>query len=178
MALVTRVSRLFRADLHAVLDHIEEPDVVLRQAIREMEEEFGRDEQRVKLIKHEQDQIQARMTDIAQSLTDLNEELDICFASQKDELARVLVKRKLEAKRLQKHLSRKADALEQTLAGLETRLKENRTRLDSMRQKAELLSEDKSSDYAEDAWGVPDISVKEEDVEVAFLREKQRRAKS
>ena len=38
MALITRFSRLFRADLHAVLDRIEEPDVILRQAVREMEE--------------------------------------------------------------------------------------------------------------------------------------------
>ena len=34
MALIRRVSRLFAADMHAVLDQIEEPDVVLRQAIR------------------------------------------------------------------------------------------------------------------------------------------------
>lgn len=178
MALVTRVSRLFRADLHAVLDRVEEPDVVLRQAIREMEEEFAGDEQRVKLINHEQEQITARAADIEQSLGDIDEELDVCFASEKDELARVLIKRKLEAQRLKKHMSRKADALGQTLTTLETRLKENRARLDSMRQKAELLSEDKTPDYAEDAWGVPDISVQDEDVEVAFLREKQRRARS
>ena len=46
MALITRVSRLFQADFHAVLDRIEEPEVLLRQAVREMEEELARDEQR------------------------------------------------------------------------------------------------------------------------------------
>ena len=178
MALVTRVSRLFRADLNAVLDRIEEPDVLLRQAVREMEEEFAADEQRAKLIRHEREHIEARTGEIGQSLGDIEEELDVCFASEKDELARVLIKRRLEAERLQKHLARKAEVLQQTLAGLETRLTENRARLDSMRQKAELLSEDKSPDYAEDAWGVPDISVQDEDVEVAFLREKQRRVMS
>ncbi len=40
MALITRVSRLFQADFHAVLDRIEEPEVLLRQAVREMEEEL------------------------------------------------------------------------------------------------------------------------------------------
>ena len=43
MALITRVSRLFQADLHAVLDRIEEPEVLLKQAVREMEEELARD---------------------------------------------------------------------------------------------------------------------------------------
>ena len=37
MALVTRLSRLFQADFHAVLDRIEEPDLQLRQAVREMQ---------------------------------------------------------------------------------------------------------------------------------------------
>ena len=32
MALITRMARLFTADVHAVLDRIEEPEVVLKQA--------------------------------------------------------------------------------------------------------------------------------------------------
>ena len=52
MALITRVGRLFRADLHAVLDRVEEPEVLLRQAIREMEEELAEDRQRLRLERH------------------------------------------------------------------------------------------------------------------------------
>jgi phage shock protein A len=44
MALITRLSRLFQADMHAVLDKIEEPELLLRQAIREMEEFIATDE--------------------------------------------------------------------------------------------------------------------------------------
>ncbi len=64
MALITRVSRLFQADFHAVLDRIEEPDVLLRQAVREMEEELARDEQRSKLLQHELRQLINRATDL------------------------------------------------------------------------------------------------------------------
>ena len=46
MALINRMSRLFTADVHAVLDRIEEPDVLLKHAVREMEEELARGEQR------------------------------------------------------------------------------------------------------------------------------------
>ena len=38
MAIVNRIRRLFRADVHAVLDIIEEPEAILKQAIREMQE--------------------------------------------------------------------------------------------------------------------------------------------
>ena len=48
MALVSRLTRLFQSDFHAVLDRIEEPDALLRQAVRDMEDALARDEQRVK----------------------------------------------------------------------------------------------------------------------------------
>ena len=102
MALITRVSRLFQADFHAVLDRIEEPEVLLRQAVREMEEELARDEQRSKMLTHEQRQLVTRETGLKQSLHDIDEELDTCFAAGNDELARACIRRKLEAQRFGK----------------------------------------------------------------------------
>ena len=175
MALVTRVSRLFRADLHAVLDRLEEPDVLLRQAVREMEEELVRDEQRSKVMGRELEQLTARESDLGQSLSGIEEELDVCFSCEKDDLARALIKRKLESERFSKHLCRKREALEESLARLNTRIEENRAHLESTRQKAELLCEDSPADHPEEVWASPAVPVRDEDVEVAFLREKQRR---
>jgi len=178
MALITRVSRLFRADLHAVLDRIEEPDVLLRQAVREMEEELARDEQRIKVLTHEHEQLVSRHRDIQQTLEGVEAELDVCFESGKDDLARALIRRKLEAQRFIRFLTRKHETLETTLAGLRGRVNENRTQLDSMRQKAELLAEDNTPAHPEEPWSIPDTAVLAEDVEVAFLRERQKRGLS
>ena len=178
MALITRVSRLFRADLNAVLDRIEEPDVLLRQAVREMEEALAGDERRLKVLKHEQMQLLSREAEIEQSLAEIEEELDVCFESQKDDLARALIKRKLEAQRFCKALTRRREALGQTLTGLKTRLDENRASLEAMRQKAELLAEEEAAGRPEESWATPESSVRDEDVEVAFLREKQKRGRS
>jgi hypothetical protein len=46
-----------------------------------------------------------------------------------------------------------------------------------MRQKAELLANDRETEFPEDNWNGPDISVRDEDVEIAFLREKQNRSR-
>ena len=178
MALITRVTRLFRADLHAVLDRIEEPDVLLKQAVREMEEALSRDEQRLRGLTQERGQLAAREADLDRSLGEIDEELDICFASDKDDLARALIKRKLEAERLRKLVARKREALDASLSGLRERVGENRARLEAMRQKAELLAEEDDSRRPDDPWLAPDISVRDEDVEVAYLREKQKRGRS
>jgi len=178
MALITRVSRLFRADLHAVLDRIEEPDVLLRQAVREMEEELARDEQRLKVLSHEHGGLVHRGSDLQRSLGEIEEELDVCIESGKDNLARPIVKRKLEVLRLAKVLSRKREELDETIAGLRGRLGENRARLDGMRQKAELLAENEAPAHPEESWTTPDFSIRDEDVEVALLREKQKRSRA
>lgn len=178
MALITRVSRLFQADLHAVLDRIEEPDVLLRQAVREMEDEVADDEQRMKLLRHEQQQFITRQADLEHSLQKTDEELDLCFEAGMEDLARPLVKRKLEVLQLMKSLSQSKQQADQALSTLQARLEENQGQLQSMRQKMELLAVDNKPESVSEGWLDPQICIREEEVEVAFLREKQQRSKS
>jgi phage shock protein A len=178
MTLIARVSRLFRADLHAVLDRVEEPDLVLRQAVREMEEDLARDGRHREALHAELQRIAARDEEIERSLSGIEEELDVCFEAGKDDLGRALIRRRLEGKSYRATLVRRREGLQEELTRLEKRIREHGAQLDAMRQKAELLAprEDESSDGA--PWDVPDLRVREEDVEVAFLRERQRRARS
>ena len=53
VALINRVTKLFQADINAVLDRIEEPEVVLKQALREMEESLAAEERRLESMRIE-----------------------------------------------------------------------------------------------------------------------------
>lgn len=182
MALITRISKLFTADFHAVLDRIEEPEVLLRQAIREMEDEITSNEQRIKWLKHEHQELRSRCDDIQATLPAIGEELDICFGAAKEELARSLIKRKLEAQRQLKGLEVKLNTTTKTLDEQQASLDENRGTLESLRQKADVLMEDvrghSEGHTKQPSWGTGEFSVSEDDIEVAFLREKQRRKQS
>jgi phage shock protein A len=179
MALIDRLARLFQADLHAVLDRIEEPEVLLRQAIREMEDELTVCERRIVCLQQEQQQLLQRQSDIEQSVMRLDEELEICFDSGNDNLARGLIKRKLEAQLLLRAMARRREALDKDLRDRQTRLQENRTQYESMRQKAELLAVESQAAAAKPndpfMQAAAEFSVHEGDVEIAMLREKQRR---
>jgi len=176
MAMITRVARLFRADMHAVLDRIEEPDLLLRQAVREMQEALAGDERQLAQMDREHGRLDARETDLARSLEQMEGELDICFEAAKDDLARALIKRKLEAERMRKLLAAKREDMETGLALTKCRLGENRERLQTMRQKAELLAEEQAEEEPGEPWpALSGFPVREEDVEVAFLREQQKR---
>ena len=178
MSLLSRLTRLFQADFHAVLDRIEEPETLLRQAIREMQEELARDGRRVKILEGEHDQILARQTRLARSLDELEVELDICLESGQDDLARALLKRKLHAQRLVVLLQERRERVEKDLAERKDQLRENATRLDGIRQQAELVAEEDTSVRSGDDWATPDLAVRDEEVEVALLREKHKRSRS
>ena len=179
MALITRISRLFKADFHAVLDQIEEPDLLLRQAIREMEDDLAAREQRIRLASHEQEGLRTHKAELAQLLTELDDQLDLCFAAQKPDLARNLVRRKLETQRAARHLAKRESTIEKSLSEQRAMLEEHRVTLDGLRQKAEIFTarpREAVGDF-KDSFD-RELAVSDDEVEVAFLREQTRRATS
>ncbi len=184
MALINRVSRLFKADFHAVLDHIEEPEQLLKQAIRDMEDDLAATEQRATLCAHDQDALSVRRSELDDTLSEIDEQLDLCFESDKDDLAKNLIRRKLEASRLLKRLNAKHVANEKYLAGQRTMLDENRSTLEGLRQKAELFAQrapipaNGGSEFDDIAWMAREMTISDDEVEVAYLREKSQRSAS
>ena len=175
MALINRMSRLFTADVHAVLDRIEEPDVLLRHAVREMEEELARSEQHIRTLEHERETLADRRRKASVALTELADQLDVCFENRSDELARKVLKRRLETERFERHVAARQAALDKELTQRRGAVAEQHEQLDLMRQKAELLT---TTPRAGDEWGKTEFAVGDAEVEIAYLRERQKRQPS
>ena len=184
MALINRISRLFKADFHAVLDQIEEPEALLKQAIRDMEDDLASTEQRINLCVHDQEALTVRKSELEEAVTDFETKLDLCFESGKDELAKTLIRKRLEAERLLKRLNTKHAANAKYLAEQEMMLEQNTVTLQSLQQKAELFAQraplqaDGSSEFDDIAWMAREMTVGEDEVEIAYLREKSLRSAS
>ncbi|MCH8176734.1 MAG: PspA/IM30 family protein [Proteobacteria bacterium] len=175
MALITRLSRLFQADFHAVLDRIEEPDIQLKQAIREMQFELQQDQQRLALLQHEAEALADLAAQTEQQLDEFDDELDICFSAKKDNLARDLIRRKLEAERRLHTTEQQGKANQTSLKNLQQRIGENHQALDNMKQKLDLLSDGAGGSTRAH---ISSAGIRSEEIEIAFLREKQKRAAS
>ena len=184
MALINRISRLFKADFHAVLDQIEEPEQLLKQAIRDMEDDLAITEQRIKLCTHDQEALAVRKNEIEDAITGFEAKLDLCFESDKDELAKNLIRKRLEAECLLKRLNAKHAANAKYLAEQETTFGQNSATLESLRQKAELFAQrapahaDGSSEFDDIGWMTREMVVGDDEVEIAYLREKSLRSAS
>jgi phage shock protein A len=175
MPLINRMSRLFTADVHAVLDRIEEPDVLLKHAIREMEETLAQAEQGVRALERERGALTDRHSKAQRALEELLGQLDVCLRSGNDELARKVIRRKLQTERLDRHIAERRTVVDQQLAERRATLESQREQLDVMRQKAELLT---TAPSGGDEWGRTEFVVGDDEVEVALLRERQRRQPS
>ena len=176
MALITRLSRLFEADFHAVLDRIEEPDLQLRQAVREMQFALDQDRQSLKLLQHEIRQIDKAIGETGSAISGFDEELDICLAADKEDLARDLVRRKLAGEKRLQALSQRSETLEAQCKGLAREIDEHEQQLAAMKQKLALLVSDENS--LDTGAAAHADAIRDEEIEIALLREKQRRAKS
>ena len=172
MAIITRLSRLFQADAHAVLDLLEEPEVLLRHSLREMEQAVADETAALKRLRGQQRRLAEQIAELRTAQEHTDQELDLCFANDKEELARTFVRRKLELAAALRRAEQRAKDVARRLEEQEAGHRVNQARLDGMRQKVDLVLDRE----AESSDRPPGQDICDEDVEVALLREKERRA--
>jgi phage shock protein A len=177
MALIKRVSRLFTADLHAVLDRIEEPEALLRQAVREMEEALARKAQRLDSLERRRCACAKRAAEIVEMRAGLDAKLDVCFAADNSDLARRIVRRKLLAARLEQRQSEEAATLADEAETLRAQIGAQHDRLEIARQKLELFATEAPT-LRGDGLGETETIVSDEEIEIALLEELRARARS
>jgi phage shock protein A len=166
MALITRLSRLFHADINAVLDQIEEPELLLKQAIREMAENL------------EQQQNNKQQQEITQTVSGLDQQISLCFDNNQETLTKKLIRRKLESQYCLSQLTKNGLSLEQRCTELKVLLEQDQDQLNSMQQKAAIFHSHATNSTADSTPNMHSFSVHEEDVDVAFLDEKQKWSQS
>lgn len=180
MALTQRFFRLFQADLHGVLDRLEAPETLLKHALREMEEALVNGEQNLQRLTREAEVITRRQAELSQFRDRTDQELDLCFEADNEALTRTLLKRKLELEKLSAHLERTHRELETSLREQRAQLARNREHYENVRQKAELVEQEHhlrpTPEEDEPTWRTQEFCVRDDEVEIALLKEKQRRA--
>lgn len=176
MTILTRLTRLFRADLHALLDRVEEPDLLLRQSLREMDDAHAEATRRLQIERGRRAAIGRRQQQVEAMLAGVPAELALCFEAGNEALARVLLRRRLEGERLLAHLQRQCGVLDAAIDEQQAAVVRQREQLDRLREQAELQTPDGAADDpGDDCAGAGfGFGVSDADVELALLRERRR----
>ena len=188
MALINRLNRLFRADLHAVLDRIEEPEALLRESVREMAAAIEADQRGLQQLTQRESELGRQQQQLNDSLEKLAQELDVCFVAEQDQLARGLIKRRLQTQQRLDELNQGQQQAQLQVSEFTERLQHNRSRLEAIEQKLALVVSSESMSRTAQTHQIDQQDshvfrrfdsatvIDEAAVEVAYLAEQQRRA--
>ena len=136
MALTNRLFRLFRADLHALLDRIESPERSLRQAIREMSEIVADDDRLLQALRRQRARVAARLGELSNGDGDP----DVFTVPGDERLARPLDQSGSQVRRQAALLEKGLNELDGRIGELNDVVSERRVQLDAVRREAGLLS--------------------------------------
>jgi phage shock protein A len=177
MALITRISRLLRADLHAVLDRLEAPELVLAQAIREMEQALDLERRRLRRLDRELQRLRERESEQERLLEQSGLALDDCLAAEREDLARPVIRRRLETERRFEALRTRRRETETERARCAPLLAERESRLADLRARAAIQDAESEPDPTDfdPIWTGADPLIRDAEVEVALLQAKRRR---
>ena len=172
MTIMTRITRLFKADINGILDCIEEPRAMLKQAIRDMEAEVDGVARAVDEAGEEIKRFSSRTENLLADLEEVKNQIQLSFKADNEELARHFVKKKLDVETRLKSLELNVEAARKKRQQAEERRQAYRKRLDDIRSKAEALSDDQlTTSWQGDAEDKAVVSGCE--VEIEFLQQKE-----
>ena len=179
MTLITRITRLVKADLHGLLDGLEEPEEVIKQAIRDMEEDIATQERQLEELHAVLQRLEREAQETTTAMQEIESQIDICFAAENEPLAKNLIRKRLEMARRAKGIARAQEETRAQSDGLATRIATQKAQLASVVQKLKVYEETRprqpwaSSPCAPLQGG---SVITDDEVEVAFLEEKRRRS--
>ena len=167
MTMITRLARLVRADLNAVLDRLEAPELVLAQAVRDMEQALDRERRAVAGLDRELARLARRDRALAEEearcngavAAGLEPDATEGSAAERDDLVRPLIRCRLEAARRRRALKDRAAEIEAERDRIAARCETQAARLDDLRSRAALAApaatESAPEDPASPRWRAP-----------------------
>ena len=179
MGIMTRMVRLFKADLHGVIDHLEDQGLLLKQCLREMEDEVSRQENHLKAAIVSRDQAQKALNKVEEEKKKLNQDLDLALEKNKDDIARFLIRKLRVQSGREETLRRQIKDLDQDAVVLRDYVERRRNEYEDLKiRAAEYFQEEERRQWEsrniEAALGpAPDLPSADLEVELELLARKE-----
>jgi len=177
MGIMTRFTRLCKADIHGVMDQIENKELILKQCLREMEESIGKKQGKLKQLEAAFDQVRNETQQLKREVDKIEQDLKTAIEKEKDDIARLLIKKRMKTNQHMDASGRHAETIEKQIKMLNENIEaqkhqyaEMQLRSESWLQKAEHLKWEESTSriIPETAWH----SISDEEVELELIKRK------
>ena len=138
MGIMTRVLRLCKADVHGVMDQLEDKELLLKQYLREMEDSLDRKERQISALSQRQSGLIRQIDDHQGEMNRIENDLDLAIQKEKDDIARMLIRRRRTLESACRHLQTQMEMYAQEETTLTATLANHRLQYDTLKVKADV----------------------------------------
>ncbi len=178
MALLARIIRLFKADINGVMDQIEDQGLLLKQHLRDMEASLVQKETKLKKMGLAMDQAQHEYKKMQKECDNLELDLKVAIKKDKDDIARMLIKKLKPLTRIQSDRCSHIDLLHREIVEFKKNIGQQRLQYEQLKQKAtEYFHGIEKQNWENTWWSIPtgfrvhDLSA--EEIELELLQRKE-----
>ncbi|MDM8525625.1 PspA/IM30 family protein [Desulfococcaceae bacterium HSG8] len=136
MAIFTRFVRLCKADIHGVMDQAEDKGLMLKQCLREMEEEIARKEATLRNLATSRDCIQKESEKYTRGIENLEKDLKTAMEKDRDDISRFLIRKLKPMTRHRDELGRHLESVNSEIEQFLELAEEQRQQYDSVKLRA------------------------------------------
>jgi phage shock protein A len=178
MAMMTRLVRLFKADVHGVMDQLEDKGLLLRQYLREMETSLGQKEGQLSALSERMDRLSTHVQRHRAEMRKLDKDVDLALSKEKDEIARMLIGRHRDLEIAVGHLEEQVAATSQESTRLVETIRSQKLQYETLQARAEAWQQ-RSADEAffSAAQSFPGdrnpLDVRDDEIELELIRRKE-----
>jgi phage shock protein A len=178
MGLLTRAIRLCKADLHGVIDQIENQELLLKQHLRDMQAALMQKEVRLKQLCRARDQARQEYEKADKKRKNLEVDLEIALKNDKDDFSRMLIKKLKPLIGIQADRSQHIDCLSHDIKQFREIIEQQQLQYEQLQQKAMEYFHRAEQNRWEDIGPVdpPDFAthaLSEEEIELELLQRKE-----
>jgi len=178
MGIMTRIVRLCKADIHGVMDQLEDQGLLLRQHLRDMERALSEKEARLKKLAASRRQVQQEYDKYKREIKKIEQDLTSSIEKGRDDIARLLIKKLKPLAHHKDELDRHIEALDQDIAQLQDGVEKQRIQFEQLRLKsAEFFHKTEQQEWEKTLSAIiPNVmsrDVCEEEVELELLQRKE-----
>jgi len=176
MSIMTRFLRLCKADIHGVMDAIEDKALVLSQCLREMEDDILRDQAKMNKLSAKRSAASISTDEHARHIEKIELDINQAIKKKKDDIARFLIKKLKTLENINENLKRQMDNYDRELDRLKLGIEEKRLVYDKLKIQADtFISAKKNQDlFAQSDFSAPGSQPDKE--EIAWELEKRKQA--
>ncbi|MDY7037724.1 MAG: PspA/IM30 family protein [Thermodesulfobacteriota bacterium] len=178
MGIMTRIVKVFKADIHGVMDQLEDQGLLLKQHLRDMEEALTHKETKLKKILASRNQSRQELDRYNLQSERLEKDLAVALEKEKDDIARMLIKKIKPLDDLRDELAAHINKLDEEITRYKDHLEQQQIRYEQLKHrsveyfhKAEIKEEEKNISGL-----LPDnspIELSEEEIELELIKRKK-----